>query len=127
MPNASVKPHQTGDVETLDALNTHFIRAVSTADVAWFDQHLDEDFVNTNLDGSLMDRAAFLAQVARPFPLSDFSANDVRIRVLGDAAIVHGRTAYRKPDQQHGVGRYTDVWTRRPEGWRCVAAHATRD
>jgi len=46
---------------------------------------------------------------------------DVRIRILGDTAIIHARTAF-----QNGAGRYTDIWQRRGTRWLCVAAHVTR-
>ncbi len=84
-----------------------------TSDVHWFEEHLSADFLNSNPDGSLVDRAGFLAQIARPIAVSGFEAQDVRIRVFGDSAIVHGRTVYRKSDGQPGAGR-------------CVAAHVTR-
>ena len=53
-------------------------------------------------------------------------AEDVRIRVLGDTAIIHARTAYTKPDGQPSGGRYTDIRARRNGGWQYVAAHVTR-
>jgi ketosteroid isomerase-like protein len=54
------------------------------------------------------------------------AAEDVRIRILGDTAIIHARTVYRKPDGQAGKGRYTDIWMRSGGRWLCVAAHVTR-
>jgi len=50
----------------------------------------------------------------------------VRIRVLGDVAIIHARTTYAKPGGQAGAGRYTDVWQRRQGRWLCVSANVTR-
>jgi hypothetical protein len=35
--------------------------------------------------------------------------DDVRIRVMGDVAIIHARTTYTLADGRHGAGRYTDV------------------
>jgi hypothetical protein len=96
------------------------------SDVRWFDEYLAEDFMNSNPDGSLVDRAGFLAQIARPCAVSDFEAEDVRIRILGEIAIIHGRTVYKKPDGQAGAGRYTDVYSRRQGRWLCVSAHVTR-
>ena len=74
----------------------------------------------------LSDRRAFLEQIAKPLAVSEFGCEDVRIRVLGEVAIIHGRTTYRKPDGGSGAGRYTDVWARRHGLWLCVAAHVTR-
>ena len=50
----------------------------------------------------------------------------MKIRVLGDYAVIHARTSYKKPDGTEGAGWYTDDWQLRPEGWRCVSAHVSR-
>jgi ketosteroid isomerase-like protein len=110
----------------LRALNEGYIRSVRTSDVAWFEAHLAPDFVNSNADCTLSDRRAFLEHVAQPLPAADFACDDVRIRVLGEVAIIHGRTTYRKPDGRPAAGRYTDIWARRDGLWLCVAAHVTR-
>ena len=110
----------------LRELNDNYIRAVRMSDVRWFEQHLAADFLNSNPDGSLVDRPGFLAQVAPPCPVSELKAEDVRIRVLGAMAIIHGRTVYRSADGKPAAGRYTDVWLQRGERWLCVAAHVTR-
>lgn len=110
----------------LRELNDKYIRAVRMSDVRWFEEHLAADFLNSNADGSLVDRAGFLAQIAQPCPVSDFGAADVRIRMLGAMAIIHGRTVYRKADGTAAAGRYTDIWLLRDERWLCVAAHVTR-
>ena len=113
-------------MDPLEELNAGYIRSVATSDVKWFEEHLAEDFLNSNADGTLSDRAAFLAAIAKPLPLKDFGCEDVRIRVLGDIAIIHGRTRYRKPDGRPGAGRYTDVWAKRSGRWLCVCADVTR-
>lgn len=128
MPNAAHEPADAGanDLDTLQRLNSGYIRSVQMSDVRWFEEHLAEDFLNSNPDGSLVDRAGFLAQIARPCAVSDLGAEDVRIRILGEIAIIHGRTVYKKPDGQAGAGRYTDVYSRRLGRWFCVSAHVTR-
>ena len=114
------------DLAALRLLNQEFIRAVGASDVAWFDQHLSSDFVNSNPDGTLSERAAFLCHVARPSAVSRLRADDVRIRLFGDSALVHARTRYVKANGEPGEGRYTDVWARIDGAWRCVAADVTR-
>ena len=114
------------DEAELAELNRHYIRSVAESDVAWFDRHLAADFMNSNPDGTLVDRAAFLAQVGRPSAVRGLAVEDVRIRVLGDFAIIHARTTYTKADGTPGAGRYTDDWQRRDGRWRCVSAHVTR-
>ena len=111
---------------TLEALNREYIRSVSEADVRWFDANLSEDFVNSNPDCSLVDRAGFLARIARGSTVKNLDIEDVLIRQLGDVALIHARTTYVKVDGQPGAGRYTDVWARRDGRWLCVAANVTR-
>jgi len=111
---------------TLEALNREYIRSVSEADVRWFDANLAPDFVNTNPDCSLVDRAGFLAQIGRGSTVKNLDIEDVLIRQLGDVALIHARTTYVKADGQPGAGRYTDVWARRDGRWICVAANVTR-
>lgn len=117
---------RAADRATLQQLNDAYINAVATSDVAWFERHLSADFLNSNPDGTLSDRAAFLGQVARPSAVSGLRSQEVLIRVFGRTAIVHGRTDYRRADGTPGAGRYTDVWAREGDSWVCVAADVTR-
>ena len=122
---ASTVTHAS-DVDTLQELNKHYIRSVRESDVRWFDENLSGDFVNSNPDCTLVDRAGFLAQIAKPSAAKNIQCEDVRIRMLGEVALIHARTTYVKPDGQPGAGRYTDVWAKRNGRWLCVAANVTR-
>lgn len=117
---------QSSHLATLSELNHNYVRSVDQADVKWFDQHLALDFMNINPDGSRLDRAGFLAQIGRGSAVKDIREHDVKIRVLGDYAVIHARTSYKKPDGTEGAGWYTDDWQLQPEGWRCVSAHVSR-
>ncbi|HEX2499980.1 MAG TPA: nuclear transport factor 2 family protein [Methylomirabilota bacterium] len=120
-------PVESGpDHETLLRLNRDYIRSVQTSDVRRFGEILADDFRCSNPDGSLVDRAGFLAQTARPVSISNLEAHDVEIRIMGDFAIIHARTTYTRPDGGVGSGRYTDVWARHQGRWLAVSAHVTR-
>jgi ketosteroid isomerase-like protein len=114
------------DLDTLFDLNRDYIRSVQTSDVRRFEQILADDFVCSNPDGSLVDRAGFLRQTAIPVTISNLEAHDVTVRIMGDFAIIHARTTYTRPAGDVGSGRYTDVWARRDGRWLAVAAHVTR-
>jgi Domain of unknown function (DUF4440) len=117
----------SSDLEALQELNRGYIRSVQNSDVRWFGEHLAEDFVNSNPDCSFVDRAGFLAQIARPCPIANLAAEDVLIRMVSEeVAIIRARTTYVKPDGHAGAGRYTDVWARRGGRWVCVAANVSR-
>ena len=114
------------DVALLTKLNRDYVDSVQLSDIRRFDEILAEDFVCSNPDGSLVDRDGFLEQTAEPATITGLRAHDVRIRVLGDVAIIHARTTYVVPDGRAGTGRYTDVWARRDGRWLAIAAHVTR-
>jgi len=111
---------------TLSTLNRNYVRAVDEGDVAWFDANLAVDFFNTNPDGTLIDRTAFLAQIGRGSSVRNIREHDVVIRILGGFAIIHAHTSYQKQDGTQGAGRYTDDWQFRDGRWQCVSAHVTR-
>lgn len=114
------------DLDHLMALNDDFIRSVQEGDVRRFEEILADDFLNSNPDASLADKRQFLAQTARPVTIKGLAADDVRVRILGDVAIIHGRTSYTTADGEKRNGRYTDVYARRGGRWLAVAAHVTR-
>ena len=114
------------DLETLKTLNSEYVRAVDKRNANWFDRHLAPDFMNSNPDGTLVDRQAFLAQISRGAGVSEISEHDVIIRIMKDFAIIHARTSYQEPDGIQGAGRYTDDWQLRDGRWQCVSAHVTR-
>ena len=114
------------DVEALRELNDSFLDAVKMGDVDRFREILADDFLCSAADGSMLDKREFLDLTAGPRTLRHLSADDVRIRLLGDVAIIHAATSYTTMAGADGRGRYTDIWARRDGTWRAVAAHVTR-
>lgn len=115
------------DRAELLALNDDYIRSVQMSDVRRFAEILADDFLCSLPDGSLLDRGRFLEYTARPVTISGLEAHDVNVRLMGDVAIIHGRTTYVLADGRPGSGRYTDVWARRGGRWLAVSAHVTRN
>jgi ketosteroid isomerase-like protein len=126
MAAAAAKTQPQSDHDILTALNTDYINSVQNSDVKRFDEILSADFYCSNPDGSLLGRAAFLTQTAKPIAIKNLRAEDVLIRIMNDTAIIHARTRYTKPDGSEGGGRYTDVWMRQNGRWLAVSAHVTR-
>jgi ketosteroid isomerase-like protein len=114
------------DLDTLRDLNLAYLDSVRTGDVERFRQILSEDFLCSPPDGTLLDKRQFLEHTAKPRTLARLEADDVRIRVLGDVAIIHAATRYSTLAGQDGRGRYTDVWQKRGGTWLAVSAHVTR-
>jgi ketosteroid isomerase-like protein len=95
------------DIEELTALNREYVASVQNSDVKRFDEILAADFYCSNPDKSLVDRTAFLKQTAIPVTIRNLTAHDVKIRVLGDFAIIHAATSYTTADGQQAHGRRT--------------------
>jgi ketosteroid isomerase-like protein len=114
------------DLAELTALNRDYVASVQNSDVKRFDEILADDFYCTNPDKSLVDRAGFLKQTAVPVAIKNLVADDVKIRVIGDFAIIHARTSYTTPDGTQAFGRYTDCWARQNGRWLAVSAHVSR-
>ena len=86
------------DRHTIEALNQQYLRAGEHADVAWYSEHLAADFLSSAGDGSLSDKPAFLKRIAGRRGGSGFVAHDVRIRFVGELALVHAGFSCTKPD-----------------------------
>ncbi|TWB88128.1 uncharacterized protein DUF4440 [Bradyrhizobium macuxiense] len=114
------------DLEELTKLNKDYVDSVQNCDVKRFDEILAQDFYATNPDKSLVDRSAFLKQTAIPVKIKGLKAEDVKIRILGDFAIIHARTSYTNADGEQAYGRYTDCWARQDGKWLAVSAHVAR-
>lgn len=114
------------ETELLEQLNAGYVRAAQNSDTRWYDEHLAEDFLASNVDGSIQNKKSFLERIGKPHKVTGMRPVDVQIQRAGDLALIHSRFEYRKPDGQPGTGRYTDIWARRGERWLCVSAHFNR-
>jgi hypothetical protein len=112
------------DLAILGQLNLDFIHADQTNDVKRFRELLAEDFI-MQTEGVSRNRAEWLEYIAKPRPFKDLAVHDVNIRILGDVALIHGRTTL--TTLADGVDRealYTDTYQKREGTWVCVAACA---
>ena len=111
------------DLDALTALNRDFVASVEKRDVKRLGEILADDFMVSTPDGSLLDKAEYLKLTAQPVTISGLVAEDVRIRLLGDFAIIHARFNSRSADGMPRRGRYTDNYARRDGTWVAVSAH----
>lgn len=119
-------PTTVTDLDLLRDLNQAYLDAVRTGDVERFRELLADDFQCSTPAGEILDKPQFLARTAGPRTLERLSGEDVRIRILGDLAIIHSATVFTSVTGQQGRGRYTDDWQKRGGTWVCVSAHVTR-
>jgi ketosteroid isomerase-like protein len=110
-------------IAILTHLNADYLASDQNGDVERYKQILAEDFMASLHDLVLRDKKQFLEMMAAPRPFTELQADDVRIRLLGDFAIIHEHITFRTSDGVRHQGRYTDDWQRRDGKWVCVAAN----
>src|ERR1051325_10871272 len=111
---------------TVRALNTEYIASILRGDVAWFRDHLAEEFVCIESDASLVDKPSFLRRTAEPPTLISYNLGDVEISTYGDCSLVRATGYWVAKDGRRGMSRYVDVYAWVGNAWKVVSAQITR-
>ncbi|MEV5775287.1 nuclear transport factor 2 family protein [Streptomyces antimycoticus] len=112
------------DLAILERLNNDYVHSDQFNDVQRFSELLAEDFI-IQTPGVTRNRAEFLEFIAKPRPFKDLAVRDVKIRILSDVALVHGRVTYTMlADGVDQEALYTDAYQKRDGTWVCVSACA---
>lgn len=90
---------------------------------------VSDSFVYTDYDGTVMNKAEFLADIKDPSYKATLIANEgERVFSYKDTAIVvgtyHTKGTYKGKAFEH-YGRFTDTWINQSGSWQCVASHTT--
>jgi ketosteroid isomerase-like protein len=114
------------DKTTLEQLNQEYVDAFMNADVDWYRQHLAEEFVCIESDGSVLDKGQFLRNTVKGPDVADYKLHEVEVRVYGDAALVRATGVWTREDGSMGMSRYIDVYVKESAEWKTVSAQITR-
>ena len=98
-------------------------------DARALDAMIGSDFVNTEYDGEVSDKAKFLADIKDPqFNLASLTIQDLKVSMYADSAVVvgiyHTKGTYQGKSYEH-FGRFTDTWAFTEGRWQCVASHTS--
>ena len=113
------------DIQTLTTFNHDFVKSAQDADVKRLNEILAKDFLFTNPDSSLYNRAEFVDFIGKGARYSELREDQVNVRLFGDLAVIHARIQYRSKAGIERIGRYTDDWARRDGKWLCVSAQTS--
>jgi hypothetical protein len=112
------------DLAILEQLNLDYIHSDETSDAKRFSEFLAEDFI-VQTPGVTRNREEYLEYIAKPRPIKDIALREVKVRILSDVALIHGRVTYTMiADGAKQDALYTDVYQKRAGTWVCVAACA---
>jgi ketosteroid isomerase-like protein len=109
----------------LRTINHRYVSAFRTPDVAFMDSLIDQDFVLTETNGALTTRAEHLAAIARSNGSRAVSYDDVRVRLFGSVALLHGTFEALTAGGDIARVRYTDVYRWDGGQWRLISAQNT--
>jgi ketosteroid isomerase-like protein len=113
---------RSDDEAILRELNDAYLHSDQNSDVARYDEFLAEDFTASLPDLVFRNRQEFLDLIAQPRPFRDLTLLGLRVRILGDVALLHGRVSYTTAnDHTQREALYTDTYQRRDGRWLCVA------
>jgi ketosteroid isomerase-like protein len=111
------------------ALENAWNQAEEHKDIKALESLLDRTLVYVDYDGSIMDKAQFIASVKAPeLHPSQIVNESMAAHVYGDSAVVTG--IYRESGLRAGKpysrrGRFTDTWVYQAGAWSCVASQST--
>ena len=112
------------DLAILEQLNLDYNHSDQASDAKRFSEFLAEDFI-VQTPGVTRSREEYLEYIAKPRPFKDLALREVKIRILGDVALIHGRaTSTMIADGVDQEALYTDVYQKREGAWVCVSACA---
>ena len=115
------------DAGKLIALENAWNQAQLHHDAKALNNLVSEEFVYTDYDGTVMNKAQFLADLKDPDYRASLVANEeARVISYPNAAIVigtyHTKGTYKRQPFEH-YGRFTDTWLFQNNKWQCVASH----
>ena len=119
-----------------ESVEQELIKLENEANDAWVNRDVEacarllaDDYLVTESDGVVMTKAQDLALLKSNENVTTSSvADDFRVRVYGDAAVVTFRVTYKnqvKGKESTGQERFTDTWVKRAGRWQCVAVHVS--
>jgi hypothetical protein len=118
---------EAGSRSKILALEHAWNQAEAFKDLKALDALFDNGLIYVDSDGTLMNKAAFLAHVKLAH-LQQVVTQSMAVQVFGETAIVTG--IYQANEFANGKpvvrrGRFVDAWVFKGSTWMCVAAQST--
>jgi ketosteroid isomerase-like protein len=103
--------------------------AIKNRDREALDHLLADDFIFTDDEGNVYDKAQYMSAVTELIRVTSYTVDQTTVHEYGDIGVVAGRwtgTQTIEGNDASGAFRFTDTFVRRPGGWQGVASHDTR-
>jgi ketosteroid isomerase-like protein len=118
------------DAKSLLKLTEDLTAAKAGSDIRFLESVLDDGFVLTNPAGAFANKTEYIEGARSDVAVYESVKNfDQVVKLHGDAAVVVGATTVKgnyKGNEIGGRFRFTYMYVKRKDGWRCIAIHLTR-
>ena len=127
VPGARPGAPQSDDTSKIIAMENLWNQMQLSHDAPAMEKMIDDDFVLTDYDGTLMDKKQFLDSIKdMSVKLTQEMSEGMKLHPHGNTVVVTGAT--REKGTQNGKpfthsGRFTDTWIKKDGRWLCVASH----
>ena len=108
------------------ALETAWNHALEVKDTAALQMLLANNMIALDSDGTLMNKAAYLAGIKAPdYQPGQVTHEKINVHTFGDTAVVSG--VYREKNVENGKpvvhrSSFVDTWVKQDGTWQCVAS-----
>jgi ketosteroid isomerase-like protein len=118
------------DAKSLLKLTDDLTAAKAGLDIRFLESVLDDDYVFTNPAGVFANKTEYIEGARSDVAVYEMVKNfDQVVKIHGDAAVVVGGTTVKgnyKGNEIGGRFRFTNMYVKRKDGWKCIAIHLTR-
>jgi ketosteroid isomerase-like protein len=118
-----------GAVDELMVQERIWTEAIKNRDREALDHLLAHDFIFTDDEGNVYDKAAYISAITELIHVTTYTVDQTTVHHYGDTGIVAGRWAGTQTIEGRdasGAFRFTDTFVRRAGGWQGVASQDTR-
>jgi ketosteroid isomerase-like protein len=126
LPLAQNSSKVEGDETKIIALENLWNQIQLNHDAEAMGKILDDDFVFTDYDGTVMSKGQFLESIRdKSYQLTVEASENMKLHRHGDTVVVTGAThekgTFKGRPYQH-QGRFTDTWMKKNGQWLCIAS-----
>ena len=126
LPLAQNSSKVEGDETKVIALENLWNQIQLNHDADAMGKMLDDDFVFTDYDGTVMSKGQFLESIRdKSYQLTVEASENMKLHRHGDTVVVTGAThekgTFKGRPYQH-QGRFTDTWMKKNGQWLCIAS-----
>ena len=126
LPLAQNSSKVEGDETKVIALENLWNQIQLNHDADAMGKMLDDDFVFTDYDGTVMSKGQFLGSIRdKSYQLTVEASENMKLHRHGDTVVVTGAThekgTFKGRPYQH-QGRFTDTWMKKNGQWLCIAS-----